>query len=46
MTLKKRNKSTAKSMLLNGGKASSMNSSQDYEIYVPPEVLEELKSKA
>lgn len=43
---KKRNKSSAKSMQINSSKASSLNSSQDYEIYVPPEVLEELKSKA
>ncbi|NLV21964.1 MAG: hypothetical protein GXY49_08255 [Syntrophomonadaceae bacterium] len=42
---KKRNKN-AKSMLLNSSKSSSPNPAHDYEIYVPPEVLEELKSKA
>jgi len=42
---KKRNKN-AKSVLINGGKSSNLNSAKDYEFYVPPDVIEELKSKA
>jgi DNA replication protein DnaD len=42
---KKRNKNT-KTVMLNSNKSSNINSANDYEIYVPPEVLEELKSKA
>ncbi|HWQ74368.1 MAG TPA: DnaD domain protein [Syntrophomonas sp.] len=42
---KKRNKNT-KTVVTNAGKSSSASSAQDYEIYVPPEVLEELKTKA
>ena len=42
---KKRNKNT-KTVMLNSNKSTNINSANDYEIYVPPEVLEELKSKA
>lgn len=42
---KKRNKN-AKSMLINNSKPANLNAANDYEIYVPPEVIEELKSKA
>jgi DNA replication protein DnaD len=45
INFKKRNKN-AKTVMLNSNKSPGINAANDYEIYVPPEVLEELKSKA
>jgi DNA replication protein DnaD len=45
LDFKNRNKN-AKTTMINGNKSSSLNAAKDYEMYVPPELLEELKSKA
>jgi DNA replication protein DnaD len=42
---KNRNKNT-KTVMLNGNESSSAKPGKDYEMYVPPDLLEELKSKA